>query len=193
MLFAIKSNSVSDTEFILHTLYLCSKAVPTFILKAQNLDVFEFGKDLWRSAGSSEIQLLLRQGHLDPAAQDRVQMPFDYLLSTTTSMVNLYVKQFKTTKPQTDKTLTHCACCKSKVYFCMCENKLMNNVMESSSSDFNIPFSPQCAAEASVQSNSIPAYSHICSKAEVLITSAVKGCKCVILERKVYNTSYIIS
>lgn len=179
--YLVSRAALFNTEYLLHTLYLCSKATPTFILKSQNWDVFEFGKDLWISCGSDPP---LRQGHLDSAAQDHIQMPFDCLLSTTTSVGNLCVKQFKTTKPQTDKNLTHCASWKSKVYFCMCENKLMN-IMESSCSDFNIAFLPQRA----VQSSFVHAHSHICSEAELLSIFAVKGCKSAILERKIHNTS----
>lgn len=44
--------------------------------KQQNLGTVEARRDLWRSAGPN---LVLKQGHLEQAAQDHGQMAFEYL------------------------------------------------------------------------------------------------------------------
>ena len=41
-----------------------------------NHRMVEVGRDLWRSSGPNP---LLKQGHLEPVAQDHVQMAFEYL------------------------------------------------------------------------------------------------------------------
>ena len=41
-----------------------------------NHRLVEVGQDLWTSSGPTP---LLRQGHLEPVAQDRVQVAFEYL------------------------------------------------------------------------------------------------------------------
>jgi len=44
--------------------------------KQQNCKTAEVGRDLWRPSRPTP---LLKQGHLELAAQDRVQMAFEYL------------------------------------------------------------------------------------------------------------------
>ena len=66
---------------------------------SQNHRKAEVGKDLWRSSGPTP---LLRQGHLDPDAQDNVQTAFQYfqrwrlhtsLENLCQHLVNLTVKK----------------------------------------------------------------------------------------------------
>lgn len=46
------------------------------VTESQYHRMVEVGRDLWRSSCPA---LLLKQGHLEPVAQDHVQMAFEYL------------------------------------------------------------------------------------------------------------------
>ena len=55
----------------------CLKVMHNYnITESQNHRMVEAERDLWRSSGPT---LLLKQGHLEPAAQDHVQTAFEYL------------------------------------------------------------------------------------------------------------------